>query len=158
MRMRVALTLVGLVSAALGSAAPGVAAELNAEQARRFVIGKLFSFQCFEGTSGAGRISHDGSVSGLIRFRGTGPVRYVALPAGTLRVKGEAVCATLRGVSFEPCFDLQQTSERSFRGAVAGLGFAYCHFTRQNARPQFARALSEPLATGSTASVVKGTD
>ena len=99
-------------------------------------IGKLFAFNCFDGSRGAGRIYGDGSVIGTIQFRGIGPVRSMWLPAGTLRVKGEAVCASLKGMPFEPCFNLDRTGDQSFRGAVSGLGFAYCDFTRRNVRRQ----------------------
>ena len=53
----------------LAAALPAVAGEMKPEEARRFVVGKVFSFNCFEGTSGAGRISDDGSVAGVIRLR-----------------------------------------------------------------------------------------
>jgi len=43
-------------------AIPAQAGELAPEAARQFVAGKLFSYTCFEGTSGAGRINADGSV------------------------------------------------------------------------------------------------
>src|SRR5690606_39405580 len=99
--------------------------------ARRFVVGKMLAFNCFEGTRGAGRIHADGSVSGSIQFRGQGPVRHVRLPKGTLQVKGEAVCASLKGMYFEPCFNVVKTDRVSFRGSVSGLGFAYCDFTRR---------------------------
>ena len=89
---------------------------------------------CFEGTTGSGRIYADGSVAGYIQIRGTGPRRFVVLPAGTLRVKGDRYCASVRGVPFEPCFNLNRTSQVSFRGAVSGLGFAYCDFHRRSAR------------------------
>jgi len=102
---------------------------LSPEAARRFVAGKLFAFNCFDGSRGAGRIYGDGSVIGTIQLRGTGPVRAVWLPAGTLRVRGEAWCASLQGMAFEPCFRLEKTTERSFRGSW--LGFAYCDFTRR---------------------------
>ena len=46
------------------------------------------------------------------------------------RVRGEAVCASLQGMLFEPCFHLEKTDDRSFRGSLSGLGFAYCDFTR----------------------------
>jgi hypothetical protein len=118
-----ALLLVG------GSA---LADPMNADAARRFVIGKLFAFNCYDGSHGAGRIYSDGSVIGSIQFQGAGPTRNLWLPAGTLRVKGEAVCASLRGMPFEPCFNLNRTDERSFRGTVSGFGFAYCDFTRHN--------------------------
>jgi len=59
-----------------------------------------------------------------------GPARTVSLPPGTLRVRGEAVCASLQGMAFEPCFYLEKTTERSFRGSW--MGFAYCDFTRRD--------------------------
>ncbi len=43
------------------------AEELAPEQARAFVVGKLFSYTCFDGTAGMGRIFSDGSVVGTIR-------------------------------------------------------------------------------------------
>ena len=113
------------------AAVPAVAGEMSADEARRFVIGKLFTYTCFEGTRGQGRVHADGSVVGSIQFRGAGQVRYASLPAGTLQVKGESVCASLRGLPIEPCFNLEKTGEASFRGSVQGLGFAYCEFTRQ---------------------------
>jgi hypothetical protein len=58
-------------------------------------------------------------------------VRAMWLPAGTLRVRGETYCANLKGMMFEPCFNLVRLDDRSFRGAVSGLGFAYCDFTRR---------------------------
>jgi hypothetical protein len=119
---------------AIATVLSAVAGELKPEEARHFVAGKLFSYTCFEGTTGMGRIFADGPVFGTIRIGGTGPVRYVSLPAGTIRVKSEAVCASVRGMLFEPCFNLEKTSEVSFRGSIAGLGFAYCDFTRRNAR------------------------
>ncbi len=105
---------------------------MSAEDARRFVIGKTFSYTCFEGTRGAGRVQPDGSVVGSIQIRGSGPVRYAQMPPGTLKVKGEKVCASVKGMPIEPCFNLQQTSETSFRGAISGLGFAYCEFQRRS--------------------------
>src|SRR5881227_4100729 len=102
---------------------------LTPEAARRFVAGKLFAFNCFDGSRGAGRIYGDGSVIGTIQFRGAGPARTVSLPAGTLRTRGEAVCASLQGMAFEPCFRVEKIDARSFRGSW--MGFAYCDFTRR---------------------------
>jgi hypothetical protein len=76
------------------------------------------------------RIYGDGSVIGSIQFRGAGPARTVSLPAGTLRVRGGAVCGSLQGMPFEPCFHIEKTDERSFRGSW--MGFAYCDFTRRD--------------------------
>jgi hypothetical protein len=89
MLTRWALLLIGFVMAA-----PAAAEDMSLEQARRFVIGKLFEASCFDGTRAIGRIYSDGSVIGTIQFRGTGPERSAWLPAGTLKVKGEAVCAS----------------------------------------------------------------
>jgi hypothetical protein len=124
MLTRWALLLIGLAMS--GQAA---AEEMSLEQAHYFVIGKLFAVSCFDGTRAMGRVYGDGSVIGTVQFRGTGPERSAWLPAGTLKVKGEAVCASLRGMTFEPCFKLNRTSEHSFRGSVLGLDTAYCDFT-----------------------------
>ena len=102
--------------------------------------GKLFAFSCFDGTRGIGSIYGDGSVAGTIQFFGSGPERSASLPAGTLKVKGGAVCASIKGMPFEPCFKLNRTSDHSFRGSVLGLGFAYCDFTRRlNVGPYLAQ-------------------
>ncbi len=133
---------------ALLAAGPALAQNMNAEAARRFVTGKLFAYNCVDGSRGLGRIYPDGSVIGTIQMNGSGPVRSVWLPPGTLRVKGEAICASLKGLSFEPCFNLSRTSEHTFRASVNGIGMiAYCDFARRmsvaglSPRPQ----LSEPL-------------
>ena len=118
---------------AIFSAVPALAGSMTPDEARRFVAGKLFSYTCFEGTRGAGRINADGSVAGTVQVRGKAP-RYVTLPANTIRVKTTAICAAVRGVPFEPCFDVVQTSQTSFRGSITGLGFAYCDFVRRNPR------------------------
>jgi hypothetical protein len=133
------LVRVGLVLVTLMAVGPSVAEDLNVDSARQFVVGKLFAFNCFEGTRGAGRVYGDGSVAGTIQFHGSGPQRYVALPAGTLRVKGQAVCASVRGIPFEPCFNLNKTDPQSFRGSVSGLSFAYCDFSRRNNRTDLPR-------------------
>jgi hypothetical protein len=125
---------IAVLCVAIATVLPAAAGELKPEEARHFVAGKLFSYTCFEGTTGMGRIFADGSVFGTIRVGGTGPIRYVSLPAGTVRVTSEGVCASVRGMLFEPCFNLEKTSEISFRGSIAGLSFAYCDFTRRNAR------------------------
>jgi hypothetical protein len=124
----IALT-VGLLAAV-----PAIAGEMNADEARRFVVGKMFTYNCFEGTRGQGRVLPDGSVVGSIQFQGSGQVRYAMLPAGTVQVKGEAVCASLRGLPMQPCFNLQRIDDNSFRGSISGLGFASCDFTRRNGR------------------------
>ena len=120
-----------IVGAALLAAGSAVAEPMNAEMARRFVAGKLFGFNCFDGSRGAGRIFGDGSVIGTVQFGGSGPVKSLWLPAGTLRVKGDTYCASLKGMFFEPCFNLNRLDDRSFRGSISGMGFAYCDFVRR---------------------------
>ena len=72
------------------AAVPAMAGEMTGDEAKRWVTGKLFSYNCFEGTRGAGRVFADGSVTGTIQFQGSGPVRRAFLPANTLQVKGGA--------------------------------------------------------------------
>jgi hypothetical protein len=129
--LRIGVLLTGLT--VFAASHPALAQTMSASEARSFVVGKLFTFNCFEGTKGAGRIHADGSVAGTIQFRGSGPVRWAQLPAGTVNVKGEAVCANVRGLPFQPCFNLQKTSHKSFRGSVSGLSFASCEFNRRGA-------------------------
>ena len=134
MGKRLALVLAGLVCTL-----PAKADELRAEAARSFIAGKHFAYSCFDGTVGNGSIYADGSVAGYIQVGGTGPRRYVVLPAGTLQVKGDRYCAAVRGLPFEPCFNVDRTSGVSFRGAISSLGFAYCDFTRRSTRADLYR-------------------
>ncbi len=102
-------------------AGPSAAESLNPEQARQFIAGKIFAFTCVDGTRGSGRIHHDGSVAGSIQFSGSGPIRYARLPVNTIQVGTTQVCASLKGLPFTPCFNLDKTSEGSFRGSVQGM-------------------------------------
>jgi hypothetical protein len=135
---------------------PALAGMMNADEARKFVAGKVFAFTCFDGTRGAGRILDDMGAAGSIQFSGSGPIRHVRLPGNTLQVRGQSVCASLKGLPFEPCFNLDKRDERSFRGSVSGLGFAYCDFRHQGAHQMLmARAVARPRSpqtTGSTRS------
>jgi hypothetical protein len=125
--------------------APALAGMMNADEARRFVTGKVFAFTCFDGTRGAGRILDDLGAAGSVQFSGAGPIRHIRLPGNTLQIRGEAVCASIKGLPFEPCFNLEKKDERSFRGSVSGLGFAYCDFHHQGAAQMLlARAVSRP--------------
>jgi hypothetical protein len=124
---------------------PATAEMMNADEARKFVLGKVFAFTCFDGTRGTGRILDDMGAAGAVQFKGSGPTRNLRLPGSTLQVRGQAVCASIKGVPFEPCFNLERTDERSFRGSVAGMGFAYCDFRHQGAAQMLlARAVARP--------------
>jgi hypothetical protein len=133
----------------LGLFGIGLAAaeDLNPEQARAFVVGKLFSYTCFDGTVGQGRIFSDGSVVGTIRIRGNGEQRFAALPAGTIRVDSGAMCAHLSGLFFTPCFRVQKIDYRSFRGSISGMSFAYCDFYQRNPRQQLISSADTPPVT-----------
>ena len=124
---------------------PALAGMMNADEARRFVTGKVFAFSCFDGTRGAGRVLDDLGATGSIQFSGAGPVRHVRLPGNTLQIRSQAVCASIKGIPFEPCFNLDKRDDRSFRGSVSGMGFAYCDFRHQGASQMLmARAVARP--------------
>jgi len=126
-------------------AAPVLAENMNADEARKFVANKMFAFTCFDGTKGVGKITEDGAAAGAVQFSGTPQARNMRLPSNTLQVRGQQICASIKGIPFEPCFNLDKTSKVSFRGAVSGLGFAYCDFHRHgNARVFLARSISRP--------------
>src|ERR1700732_3542423 len=136
--------------------APALAGMMTADEARRFVAGKVFAFTCFDGTRGAGRVLDDMGAAGAVQFAGSGPVRHLRFPGNTLKIRGQAVCASIKGMPFEPCFNLDKMDERSFRGSVSGMGFAYCDFHHQGATQMLmARAVARPRSlrrTGQTGS------
>ncbi|MBC7576629.1 hypothetical protein [Tardiphaga sp.] len=126
-------------------AMPAMAGSMTADEARKFVAGKVFAFTCFDGTRGAGRVFDDGGAAGAVQFSGSGPARNMRLPGNTLQVRGQSICASIKGLPFEPCFNLVKNDERSFRGAVSGMGFAYCDFRHQGrGQMLMARSLAQP--------------
>jgi hypothetical protein len=119
-----------LAAALLFVASAAQAQTMTADQAKEFVAGGLFSYHCFDGTHGAGRIFVDGSAAGSIRVMGRGQTRYLQLPPNTLYLAGSQVCARLKGLPFEPCFNLTKTGTDSFRGSISHMNFMYCDFNR----------------------------
>ena len=91
----------------------------------------------------AGRVASTPTARSPAPFksRASGPVRYAQLPANTLQVRGGSVCASLRGLPLQPCFNLERTSDTSFRGSISGLGFASCDFTRHGAQTVVAHSV-----------------
>jgi len=150
MVLRAAVALVSVLAAT-----PAFTEPMNAETARRFVAGKLFAFTCFEGSTGTGRIFNDGSVAGVMRMAGNGPTRFMHLPAGSLYPKEERICSNVKGAFFNPCFELNKTSDRSFRGSISGFGFAYCDFTRRGHETMHA-SITPDAATAITHSIRRG--
>jgi hypothetical protein len=136
--------VLGAVTAA-ATMAPAFAGMMTADEARRFVAGKVFAFTCFDGTRGAGRILDDLGAAGAVQFSGAGAVRHLRLPSNTLQIRGQNVCASIKGIPFEPCFNLERTDDHSFRGSVSGMGFAYCDFHHQGGNQMLmARAVARP--------------
>jgi hypothetical protein len=136
MTMSARIAAIGL---GLLAALPAKAGELKYDEAKRLIAGKLFSYSCFDGSTGAGRIQADGSVVGTIRMQGAGPLRFVTFPAGTVHGNGGSICASVKGIPFAPCFKVVATSARTFRGSISGLNFAYCDFVGRGARLELAR-------------------
>ncbi|HVT55192.1 MAG TPA: hypothetical protein VHD34_03980 [Xanthobacteraceae bacterium] len=129
-----------LLTAFLFASAPALAQEvMTADMAREFVIGRFFTYHCFDGTYGSGRIERDGSAAGTIRVTGKGVSHFLHLPTNTLYVLGNQVCARLRGLPFEPCFNLVKTGPETFRGSLSNMNFMYCVFERKGGASQLAR-------------------
>lgn len=120
-----------------------LAEELAPQQSWDFVAGKQFSYTCYNGATGEGRILDDGSVAGTLQLSETGQTLFRTLPPGTIRLDDGAVCAHLDGLPIRPCFRVQKTGATSFRGSVAGLDFAYCVFRQVNLSPRLKGALHE---------------
>ncbi len=137
-----------LMAGLLGSGGIAGAEELGAEQARAFIVGKLFAFTCFEGTTGMGRILSDGSVVGAVRIHGQGEPRIHKLPAGTVRIDGQFLCANVAGLPFTPCARVEKIDYRSFRSSLVGLSFAYCDFHQRSPRtPNWPQPLTRAIVT-----------
>jgi hypothetical protein len=138
-------------------AVPAFAGMMTAEEARKFVIGKVFTFTCFDGTRGAGRVMEDMGAIGAVQFNGSGPVRHLRLPGNTLQIRGQSVCASIKGMPFDPCFNLDKKDEISFRGSVSGMGFAYCDFHHQGGQQMLlARSVARSRSLRSSERTIDG--
>ena len=136
--MGVRIAVLGLTLLAVASVSAS-AQELGPDQARTFIAGKLFAYNCFDGTRGVGRIFADGSIIGTIQPPGSNALRFAHLPPGTIRLTHTSMCAHLPGLPIEPCFRVQKIDYLSFRGSISGLGFAYCDFRQRNPRAALTR-------------------
>ena len=151
----------GLVSGVVAGAAvlsPARAGEMKPDEAKRFIANKLFSYNCFDGTTGMGRIFADGSIIGTIRPPGGTQLRFATLPAGTIKVAANSICAHLPGLPIDPCFKVQKIDYHSFRGSISGLGFAYCDFQQHNPRAALTRrdpARRDPMAPPTAVATVR---
>jgi hypothetical protein len=74
-------------------------------------------------------------------------VRYARLPGNTIQVGSTQVCASLKGLPFTPCFNIDKTSDGTFRGSVQGMSsFAWCDFRKHGNSLLVARAERGPLS------------
>lgn len=119
-----------VLGAVLVLSAATTADAMTPEEARRFVAGKVFSFVCSDGTRGDGAFLDDGGAYGEVAFPGEAP-RTIRLPENTIQVRGEALCASIKGMPVEPCFDLDKSGSRSFRGSVTGIRSMFCDFVHR---------------------------
>ena len=123
MSTRIAIVLAGLVTAV-----PAQAAEMKADEARRFIIGKLFSYTAFYGTSGAGRVYADGSVIGTIR-NGRGGVRFMAGDAGRhAESEGRRRVRQCARHAVRALSSAWTSQPVSFRGSLGAFGIAVLPF------------------------------
>src|SRR5438309_334494 len=68
---------------------PALAGMMTADEARRFVAGKVFAFTCVDGTRGAGRVLDDLGAAGSVQFNGAGPVERAQLEPVKAETKPE---------------------------------------------------------------------
>ena len=107
---------------------PALAGMMNADEARKFVAGKVFAFTCFDGTRGAGRIMDDLGAVGSVQFSGSGPIRRVRLPGNTLQIRGQAVCASIKGHAVRAVLQSRQAGRSLFPRLRFGHGFRLLRF------------------------------
>jgi hypothetical protein len=81
-------------------------------------------------------------------------MKFVTLPAGTIKLTSDSICASLPHAILQPCFNVVQTSPTSFRGSLKALSFAYCDFVRHNPRMDLARTETVPPPPSSLAPTV----
>lgn len=108
--------------------------ELRPREALAFMLGKLFTLTCSDGTMGEGRLLPDGSVVGKIRVGSQGEMRAGSLPAGTVRASETALCAYFQGLPFPPCLNVRKIDRRRFHASMSIMGFSSCDIDSVTAR------------------------
>ncbi len=124
-----------LLCACVLATAPAIAQELRPREAWAFMLGKLFTMTCSDGTLAEGRILPDGSVVGKIRVGSQGEMRAGSLPAGTVRASDAGLCAYFQGLPFPPCLSVRQIDRRRFHASMSIMGFSSCDIDSAGARP-----------------------
>jgi hypothetical protein len=121
--MVVRLALLGVCAAAATSA---FAQELGPRDPWAFMLGKLFTLTCSDGTVGEGRLLADGSVVGKIRPHGQGEMRAGTLPPGTVRASNTGLCAYFQGLPFPALPDVRRIDRRRFHASMSIMGLSSC--------------------------------
>lgn len=129
--MVVRLALLCVLTLAATSA---LAQELRPREAWAFMLGKLFTLTCSDGTVGEGRLFADGSVVGKIRRGTQGEMHAGTLPAGTVRVSETGLCAYFEGLPFPPCLNVRKIDRRRFHASMSIMGFSSCDIDSVTAR------------------------
>jgi len=120
------LARLALLCACALATTSAVAQELRPREAWAFMLGKLFTMACSDGTVAEGRILADGSVVGKIRVGNQGEMRAGTLPAGTVRASDTALCAYFQGLPFPPCLNVRKIDRRRFHASMSIMGFSSC--------------------------------
>lgn len=123
-----------LVCAFTLAATAALAQKLRPREALAFMLGKLFTLTCSDGTMGEGRLLPDGSVVGKIRVGSEGEMRAGTLPAATVRASDTALCAYFQGLPFPPCLNVRKIDRRRFHASISIMGFSSCDIDSVSAR------------------------
>jgi hypothetical protein len=109
-----------VVVLALTCMTPALASDLSPVEARRVLVGRLWSFDCSEGTKGFGSIFANGSVRGTMQESGARPISH-NMPAGTVSMQSDSFCASVPvgPVTIRPCFTFSRIDSNKFRGRVS---------------------------------------
>ena len=123
---------------------------MNADEARRFVAGKVFAFACFDGTRGAGRIFEDGGAAGAVQF--SAPVRCATCAFPAIRSRSAASPSALdQGTSVRAVLQPRQARRAQLPRIGLGHGFRVLRFPSSRRRADAASASSRPAAFAASA-------
>ena len=125
--------------------APALAGQMNADEARKFVAGKVFAFTCFDGTRGAGRIST--TWAPRARCSSAAPVRCVTCGCPAIRFRSAARPSARRSRAFRSSpasISTRQTSAASAARSRAWASPIAISVIRARAQMLMARAVARP--------------
>ena len=89
--------------------------------------------------------SRTAASSGAVQFSGSGPVRHISCRAIRSRCAVRPFAHQSRASRSSHASTSTRVSDRSFRGSVSGMGFAYCDFNHQGGKQMLlARSTARP--------------